>query len=439
MGYFGTFYLRPNRAASLSCPHTPMTVIYALLLSMLGLVGPGSEPFRALELDAAVQAARLEKKCVLVVFGRAGAPDARKLDSTTWVEPKVREWLASKAVPIKIDVDAREDVSSKYRIHIVPTIVFLNSSGVELDRITGYVDGRAFRPEADAILNGGDPVERVRKRLVGHELDPHLRIDLAGALCDRGLLAESLAEYMWCWDHGLEANPAFGVDRRAFLLREILRLSRVYPPAGDALALRAHDLFERVSGCDASGSDLDDFLALDRLLQQDDRTLAAYDGIASSEGACAAVKARLAPHVVDPMIDVQRYQEAITLLGDVGAHFKSLALAFDDESKRLMRDRPNDASALIDVNRRRLRIDAARLYEALLGALRYDEAESLAKRIFAFDERGATYTALVRAALRVEAHGQARSIAVRAYGNPKLTDAEKLEVKSAAREILQPK
>lgn len=416
-----------------------MFATFLCLLAFAGLSGPGPDPFRAIDIDAAVRAASLERKCVVVSFGRAGEAESKKLDTTTWVEPKVREWLVAKAVAIKVDVEKRDDLSSRFRIHVVPTILFLNDAGIELDRITGYVDGRSFKPEAESILAGGDPVARVKKRLVGRENDPHLRIDLARAYSDRGQLQESLVEYAWCWDHGLESDPNFGEARRTFLLQEFLRLSRVYPAAGDALEERVSALSVHIDDCSASDMELVDFLTLNRLLQQDERTLRAYDAILSTDEPCLALKKKLGPYVVDPLIDSRRYKEALDLIGDFVAHFESLATAFKDEAKRLTLERPTDSATMIEANRRKLRIDGARLYEALLGALRYDDGDLLVPHILAFDAHGATYTALIRAALRVEAHGQARAIALRAYVDTRLTDAEKLEVKLAAREILQPK
>ena len=60
-------------------------------------------------------------------------------------------------------------------------------------------------------------------------------------------------------------------------------------------------------------------------------------------------------------------------------------------------------------------------------------------RICEFDHKGAGYVALIRGALRAEAHGAAKSIATRAYADAKLTEAEKSEVKKAAVGIVQPK
>jgi len=419
-------------------------VFAAILLSILSRVsaalqkGGSTDPFRPLDLDGAVRSAQIEKKCVLVVVARAGAPETKKLDGT-FGEAKVREWMAAKAIAIRVDFDRQPDLAARFRVHILPTMVFLNDKGLELDRLTGHVDGRTFRAEAESILAGGDPVARVRKRLVGHENEPHLRIDLAGALYDRGLLEEAMREYLWCWDHGVEFDPGFAEARRDFLLREIVRLGRVYTPASDELATRAATLFERVVDCSATLVQVRDFLTINQTLQQDDRTLAAWDAITKDPTGCEEMQKMLAPNVLDALIDARRYKEAAERLGDAVARFDAAATAFEADAKRWRKERPEDAEAKIEVERRALRVDACRWFETLLGAGRYDDADKLSARVLAHDGKGATYTALLRAALRAESHGAAKSIARRAEADKKLSEAEKAEVRTAAKQILQPK
>jgi thioredoxin-related protein len=408
-----------------------------LVLTVLATLGEKPpEPFRALDFDAAVKAARVEDKHILVVFGSTASADAKKLDTTTWTDVKVRSWLTATWVAIKLDVELDAELATRFRIHIVPTILILNRQGIEIDRITGYVDGRTFRAEADAILAGGDPVERVKKRMKGREDDPHLRIDLAGALIDRGLMEDAVKEYMWCWDHGLENDPSFAEARRAFLLGQIQRLGRLYPKANDLLAERAAKLSERVVDCAADDEQVADFLALERVQERDDAVLAAFDAIQSQSAECLHTKLRLAPIAIEGLIDARRYKEAVALMGDVTAHVSEILELAKRDLQHFEKERWGLAA---DTRLRKQRVDLARVYEALLGAERYDDADSLSKRILFVDSKGAMYTALIRAGLRAEAHGAARSIAVRAYGDPKLTDAEKLEIKSAARDILQPR
>jgi thioredoxin-related protein len=120
-------------------------ILAPLLLAILpGTPGTPPDAFRPLDYDGAIHAAKVEDRPILVAFESAASADSKKLDTTTWKDPKVKSWLASKTVAIKLDVETDLELSARYRIHILPTLVILTCQGVELDRITGYIDARAF-------------------------------------------------------------------------------------------------------------------------------------------------------------------------------------------------------------------------------------------------------------------------------------------------------
>lgn len=413
--------------------------MYGVFFALLSLLAPPKDLFRGLDLEAALVAAKSEHKCVLALFARVEAPETRKLETTTWNETKVREWLALKAVAVRFDVGRDQELAARLRVHAAPTIVFLGENGVEIDRINGYVDGRGFLSETKSIFGGTGPLERAQKALAAAPGDPHRHLDVAIVHGDRGELAEALTELLWCWDHGVESDPGFVDTRRTFLVRELMRLQRLYPKAGDELVARANALLQRATECAVSDAELEDLLLLDRELQQEERTLAAYDAVPEESEACASLRARLGPHVIDPLIDARRYGEALEWLGDVRARFNESVIAFRREADRLARDDPREAFVLTDTRRRALRNQSTRWYEALLGAARYDEADALAGTILVFDGRGPTYLGLMRAAIRAEAHAHAKALAVRALADPKLTPSEKEDVRTLSAEIIQPK
>jgi thioredoxin-related protein len=415
--------------------------MFLAFFAFLALLSPLPPPelFRALDLEGAVAAAKAERKYVLAVFTSAGSSDSKKLDMTTWTETKVREWMTLKAVPIKLDTAKNDDVALKLRIHTTPTIVFLDDTGHEIDRITGYVDGRVFLEEMKSIFGERDALARAKRRLADEPNDPHRRIDVAIALVDRGEFEAALEQLAWCWDQGLAADPSFAECRRTFLLREVMRLARIHPKAADMLAARARAAYDRVVTCTAPESDIADLLVLDHELQQEERTLAAYDALDAASEQCAALRARLGPLIVDPLIDARRYEEAIAHIGDPRALFNRMVADFRAESERLKRDHPKEAFVAIDTNRRALRNRSARVYEALLGAKRYDDAESFTKLVLLFDGSGATHCALIVAALRIEAHGQAKALAAKALADPRLSSSEKEDVRKLASAIITPK
>ena len=420
-------------------------MIAPLAILFLLAVTPGSpgvpsvgDVYRPIDLDSARSAAKREQKVVLAVFASPLSADSKRFDSTTMVEPKVRAWVDKKVVAVRFEVEKRPDLAATYRVHVLPTIVFLSAQGAEMDRLVGFQSGRTFSAEAEAILAGSDALARAEKRLQGHETDPNVRIDYAGALSDRGMLAEASAEYLWCWDHGLENDAAFAPARIDFLLREIQRLGRVYTPVMDALDERSQKLFQRVVDCTADKHEIEDFTALGRILDRGDRTLAAYDRMPDDES-CGAPRRALVPFLEQALVDAKRYKEVADILGDPLPALEAALASYAEDAKKMEKDKTIDVDAVLKPRLHALPAETALHFEALLGAGRPDDGDKLAQRFLAFDPHGDSYVALIHAAIRAGLHGHGLALVKRATEDPKLTEAERAQVKRASTEILHPK
>ena len=76
------------------------------------------------------------------------------MDKVTYPNAKV-VGLASKFIPVKIDAGqtAGAKVADKFKIDVVPTIIFLNSSGKELNRFVGFKEPDEFAKEMQKVVN----------------------------------------------------------------------------------------------------------------------------------------------------------------------------------------------------------------------------------------------------------------------------------------------
>jgi thiol:disulfide interchange protein DsbD len=150
---FGAIFLlvqkEPNRAGNM------IRIALALLLAIVSAVyllprpeGPSVEWSRYE--DAAIQAARLTGKAVMIDFYADWCLPCKELDEKTFTHPQVIA-ESHRFVRLKADLTHTGDalsreLSERYRIFGVPTIVFLRSDGKEADdlRLAGFEDAQRF-------------------------------------------------------------------------------------------------------------------------------------------------------------------------------------------------------------------------------------------------------------------------------------------------------
>lgn len=98
----------------------------------------------------------------------------------------------------------------------------------------------------------------------------------AKAAAKAGRYQEALEGFLWCFDHGAEADEAFVGVQGSFLVGDILTLGEVYPPALHALLSRRDEKAQRLADGTASYEDAHDFVAINRYLGQEEFTLRVF-------------------------------------------------------------------------------------------------------------------------------------------------------------------
>jgi thioredoxin 1 len=53
----------------------------------------------------------------------------------------------------KVNVDENIDIAQKYSIRGVPTVIFMDNKGEELNRVVGYKDEKSFQEIINQLLN----------------------------------------------------------------------------------------------------------------------------------------------------------------------------------------------------------------------------------------------------------------------------------------------
>lgn len=138
-----------------ACGTEPTTVADGPAAAVVTSHEPVEVPW-ATSWDAAFERARSEGKPVLATFSAEWCVWCARLESTTFGDRKVASLLADRVVPIDLDVDGPgRELSDRYGVDPLPTVVVLSQDGVELGRIVGYLPPGGFLERMDEILPAG--------------------------------------------------------------------------------------------------------------------------------------------------------------------------------------------------------------------------------------------------------------------------------------------
>jgi thiol:disulfide interchange protein DsbD len=133
-----------------------MTRLGVLLLP-LALVAAGCSPepgelFRKLSYDQALTTARAENRPVLIDFYADWCGPCKQLESATFSDPKVRQFLRDKTVAVRVNIDDHPTLAQRHNVTGIPCLVFLNGDGREVGRIVGFEPAQPFLAKAREIV-----------------------------------------------------------------------------------------------------------------------------------------------------------------------------------------------------------------------------------------------------------------------------------------------
>ncbi len=261
---------------------TGVSVLFLLGTSLRGGEDRPTNPFLDLTFQQALSRAAKEKRVVFIDFYTTWCAPCKKLDSTTWKDEKVIALLGKATIPLRIDAEKEVDLGRKFGIDAYPTLLLLRPDGTILDRMVGYKDPEHFLVSLKSSLAGKDSLARARDSVseastsdLKSQVDA--RYKLAKALAEQGKDAEALKEFLWLYDEGMKQVKEFIGVRSSFLLSEIARLAKKYPPAKEALLQRRDEAKNRFLADPEDAGSAADLPYLNRSLQEDGATLEVYD------------------------------------------------------------------------------------------------------------------------------------------------------------------
>lgn len=118
--------------------------------------------------DAAFTQARKEHKFVLLDLEAVWCHWCHVMDDVTYRDPVVIRLLQQRYVLVKVDQDARPDISNRYQDYGWPATVVFAADGSEIVKRQGYIPPRPMSSMLQAIIDDPSPGPSVEKEAAFH-------------------------------------------------------------------------------------------------------------------------------------------------------------------------------------------------------------------------------------------------------------------------------
>lgn len=320
----------------------------------------------------------------------------KAMNRSTFVDDSVVKWVESHGVAIELDVDKQPEAAKELNITAMPTMVLFRGEQ-EIGRTVGFVNAKALVAWMEDCKAGRNPDDELAARVKraeqgGARVGMQDRMANARNLVDRKQYAEATTEYVWLWNNIVRQEPAMTGVRGSFLASDIKRLTQLHRPAR-AEFVKIRDAAEaRLKGEGKAWNDLDDWIVLNELLGQTDKTLEWFDRVKNDPEAQRTIERY--------SFRLERLLEESGRLGDLGRLLKDpvgqfrvkhdmrkwMPPAADEEMRRRMEE----------AHAEMMRDDAATTYAALLLAGREETAAEMAAEAMKRDDSSKMRVELVR-------------------------------------------
>lgn len=229
-----------------------------------------SEAFSKLTYKQAKEQAQKEGKMLIVDFMATWCPPCKKMDSTTWVDPKVTEWVKQNAIAVQVDVDKDGETTSALNVDSMPTLVLFKADGggKEFTRESGYQSPEELLQWLNNAKSGKS-AEQVKEETSNSGDSAWDRIGKAFDLMKSKKYAEAQDEYYWLWTNLRNDDPTMGELRQKVVPLQVHALVKRFPEA-KAKWINLRDAAEKENN-------RPDWLSLNMMLDDNERTLAWFD------------------------------------------------------------------------------------------------------------------------------------------------------------------
>ena len=101
--------------------------------------------------------AQAEQRFVILDLEAVWCHWCHVMEKTTYANPEVKELLAAKYLPVRVDQDANPDLSSRYGDWGWPATIVFGPDGTEIAKIRGYIEPERMQALLKAIIDDPSP------------------------------------------------------------------------------------------------------------------------------------------------------------------------------------------------------------------------------------------------------------------------------------------
>lgn len=359
--------------------------------------------FARLSYPEAIKANASDGKLLVVKATAVWCGPCKMMDKTTWRDADVEKFFADKGVVISMDVDKDRASAQELKIRAMPTMVAFRN-GKELDRVVGYKSAAELLAWLGEVEKGQTTATKLAGKLKApREGDGALtmqeRMELADELAGAGRTKEATEEYAWMWENMTRIEPAMAGVRSSFLASSIQRMASENPDAKARFSGMRDVVEERLKGPSKSWDDLSDWIVLNEIVGQEDKTLEWFDRIKGREDSASTLE-RFSYRLESLLQSRGRWAD----YGRMVAKPLRKLQQQQTQTQFMLRMSPPDADEqareqMQKYARESFREFAGNLCAGLLAAGREDEARQVAAKAIEGDDTGEMRLIIVRKAI----------------------------------------
>jgi uncharacterized protein YyaL (SSP411 family) len=170
--------------------------------------------------------ATAEKRFVILDLEAVWCHWCHVMEKTTYADPKVRQLLASKYLPVRVDQDANPDLSSRYGDWGWPATIVFGPDGTEIAKIRGYIEPERMQALLKAVIDDPSPGPSVGEAF---EIKPS-----ASAFLTKAQRPELTRNFDESWDDKL---GGWGENQK-YIDADSMDFAITRAEAGDAMATK---------------------------------------------------------------------------------------------------------------------------------------------------------------------------------------------------------